>query len=82
MLKKLVYRRNSNLQISSDSTSKIKRRNFFGKIGKGLAGVILINLFPIRLFAIKAEQTPKRKIKVKEHPLAVKHGIRKVNVDE
>ncbi len=49
--------------------SKLKRRSFFGLIGKSTIAVLLINLIPFKS-AFGTKQNNKR-IKVKIHPDAV-----------
>ncbi|MGE5400647.1 MAG: hypothetical protein ACM3S2_09600 [Ignavibacteriales bacterium] len=54
----------------------IPRRNFFGKLGKGIAGFLVITALPLDKIipGIKKQNELKKTIKVFEHPLAVKRN--------
>ncbi len=58
----------------------IKRRNFFSAISKSAAGLFILNLFPVKLFASDKSKIENKKtqssIKVNIHPLAVKRTKR------
>jgi len=49
--------------------SNLKRRNFFGLIGKSTMGVILLNMFPFK--SLFGAGRKKDNVKVKIHPEAV-----------
>lgn len=52
----------------------LQRRSYFSTIAKSAAGLIVLNSFPLRLFA--REKRAENKIKVSIHPLAVKRNRR------
>jgi hypothetical protein len=54
----------------------IKRREFFSRMGKGFAGILLLNALPMKSFWKKDKVTNEsnKKIKVLVHPLAVKRN--------
>lgn len=49
--------------------SNLKRRNFFGLIGKSTVGVILLNMFPFK--SLFSSGRKKANVHVKIHPDAV-----------
>ncbi len=52
--------------------NKESRRKFFAKVTKGIAGITLLSIFPIRVFA--GNQKENRRIKINIHPDAVKRN--------
>jgi hypothetical protein len=54
----------------------IKRREFFSRLSKGLAGILLLNSIPVKVFGRKSKtkSSPDKKVKVLIHPLAVKRN--------
>jgi len=49
--------------------SKLKRRNFFGLIGKSTIGIVMLNVIPFK--SLFGAGRNKEQIKVKIHPNAV-----------
>lgn len=74
------------MQNISSALNKIKRRGFFAASGKAIAGLLFLKLIPVKIpfkwLAAETKNKSKRTIQVTEHPLAVKFGTRKVNVNE
>jgi len=52
------------------SKSKMERRTFFQRFGKGIIAAGILSLLPFRIS--KGEKKPKQNLKVKIHPNAVK----------
>ncbi|MCU7497028.1 MAG: hypothetical protein HF314_12625 [Ignavibacteria bacterium] len=58
-----------------ETTKTLQRRKFFGKLGKGLTGLLLLSAFPVKFFqSEKKEIASEKKIRIIEHPLAVKRN--------
>jgi len=56
-----------NMSNGHKETKKIKRKKFFSQTGKGIAGLLLLSSFPLKLFAGKK----KRRVEIKLNPQAV-----------
>ncbi|MGE5353132.1 MAG: hypothetical protein ACM3P0_13695 [Acidobacteriota bacterium] len=61
-----------------EKINKLPRRKFFGNLGKSFAGLLFISAFPLKFFSGDKKAAPSgKKIKIIEHPLAVKRkGLR------
>ncbi|MGE5432702.1 MAG: hypothetical protein ACM3QX_16585 [Syntrophomonadaceae bacterium] len=54
---------------------KLPRRKFFGNLGKIIAGLLFASAFPVKILAGDKKAAPSgKKIKIIEHPLAVKRN--------
>ncbi len=54
--------------------SKINRKNFFEKIGKGALAAAVASVMPFKFFTSAAEASSNKNIKIKIHPFAVKRN--------
>lgn len=54
--------------------SKINRKNFFGKIGKGALVAAVASVLPFKFLSSVAKASSNKNIKVKIHPFAVKRN--------
>jgi len=54
--------------------SKINRKNFFEKIGKGALAAAVVSVIPFKFFTSVAKASSNKNIKVKIHPSAVKRN--------
>lgn len=54
--------------------SKINRKNFFGKIGKGALVAAVASVLPFKFLSSVSKASSNKNIKVKIHPFAVKRN--------
>ncbi|MCX6173566.1 MAG: hypothetical protein NTZ27_02295 [Ignavibacteriales bacterium] len=52
--------------------SKINRKSFFEKIGKGALVAVVASVIPFKFFTSVAKTSSNKNIKIKIHPFAVK----------
>jgi hypothetical protein len=54
--------------------SKINRKNFFEKIGKGALAAAVASVMPFKFFSSIAKASSNKNIRIKIHPSAVKRN--------
>ena len=64
-----------NIENNLHKVKKIERKKFFFNLGKGLAGLVIFNSFPFKLFG--KNRTSTRKVEIKINPFAVSRKSRK-----
>jgi hypothetical protein len=58
-----------NIKEDPHKVKKIERKKFFVNLGKGFAGLVLVNSLPFKLFG--KNNPSSRKVEIKINPLAV-----------